>query len=186
MIGFAFPLDTTEDEAFMVTDNTIGSEAASSDATPSHQIQSQPAFVVVGMACRASNDRPETVRTFWQRLLAEGGWDRIPNKADSRIISLYTDFETDHTGDYTLLIGARVTDAETVPEDMVAIQVPPARYAVFTSVGPMPDALLATWQRVWDSNLVRAYTTDFDVYPEPPATAERDGVLSFVALAAQG
>ena len=169
-----------------MTDKASDSEAASSDGTLGHQIQSQPAFVVVGMACRASNERPETVQAFWQRLLAEGGWERIPNKADHRIISLYTDFETDHTGDYTLLIGARVTDVETVPEDMVAIQVPPARYAVFKSVGPMPDALLATWQRVWDSGLVRAYTTDFDVYPEPPATADSDGVLSFVALAAQG
>ena len=169
-----------------MTDNDIESEAASSAVTPGHHIQSQPAFAVIGMACRADNDRPETVGAFWQRLFAEGIWDRIPNKADDRIISLYTDFETDHTGAYTLLIGARVTDVDTVPEDMVAIQVPPARYAVFTSTGPMPDALLATWQRVWDSGLVRAYTTDFDVYPEPPATAESDGVLSFVALAGQG
>ena len=169
-----------------MTDNAIDNGAASSGRTPGHEIQSQPAFTVVGMACRASNDHPETVGAFWQRLSAEGVWDRIPNKADHRIISLYTDFETDHTGSYTLLVGARVTDVEAVPDDMVVINVPPARYAVFKSTGPMPDALLATWRRVWDSGLVRAYTTDFDVYPEPPATAEEHGVLSFVALAGQG
>ena len=51
-------------------------------------------------------------------------------------------------------------------------------YKVYTAKGKMPDAVVNQWMEIWsDSELKRAYTSDFEVYGEKsqdPANAEVD------------
>ena len=88
----------------------------------------------------------------WQRVMSEKLIERIPNRADSNIIAVYTDYESDANGEYTFLIGAKVTSADSVPEGMIAKQVPAARYAIFTSKkGPVWEVVPKIWQRTWST-----------------------------------
>jgi len=40
-------------------------------------------------------------------------------------------------------------DGDQVPEGLTAVQIPPARWAVFTSVGPMPGAIQSLFVRIF-------------------------------------
>lgn len=97
----------------------------------------QESFTVVGIATRTSNAKERTAEGVigkqWQRLMKEALLATIPNKADGNIVALYTEYASDKDGEYSYVLGARVTNAERIPAGMVAKSVPAGRYAVFTS-----------------------------------------------------
>ena len=137
---------------------------------------------VIGIALRASNSRPAEIGAHWQRFWAEGVPGRVPNKVREEVISLYTDYEGDHTQPYTLIAGCPVTSLDDVPDGMEGRTIPSARYARLVARGTMPAAVVSVWQWVWASDLDRSYTADFDVYGTAaldPASAEAE---TFVAV----
>ena len=97
----------------------------------------EPGFTVVGISSRTSNGKEMSgkgvIPQQWDRFIKEGMLGQIPNKVDSNILAVYTDYESDANGEYTFLIGARVSSADDVPLGMVARKVPAGRYAVFIS-----------------------------------------------------
>ena len=136
----------------------------------------QEAFMVVGIAVRTSNAEQMTparpIGKQWERLMGEGLLATIPNKADAKIIAVYTNYASDKDGEYTYLLGARVTKVENLPAGMTARNIPAGRYAVFTSErGPVQKIVVETWQRVWatpknELGGDRSYKADFEVYDE--------------------
>ncbi len=128
-------------------------------------------LTVAGVAVRTANRAeadPETasIPALWQRFFKEQ--KRIPSRRDQDvIIAVYTAYENDHTGEYSLIVGAEVSAATVVPQGLVSVDVPPGRYLVFTAEGEMPAALINTWIEIWEyfsrtSNYQRAYTADFE------------------------
>jgi predicted transcriptional regulator YdeE len=136
----------------------------------------QEGFTVVGIAVRTSNAEQMTperpIGKQWERLFKEGVLAAIPNKADGNIVALYTEYASDKDGEYTYVLGARVTKVESVPAGMVAKNVPAGRYAVFTSErGPVQTVVVEMWRRVWATPKSalggdRTYKTDFEVYDQ--------------------
>src|SRR5580704_8211322 len=136
----------------------------------------QEGFTVVGIAVRTSNAEQMTpqrpIGKQWERLFKEGVLAAIPNKSDGNIVALYTEYASDKDGDYTYVLGARVTKVESVPAGMVAKNVPAGRYAVFTSEkGPVQKVVVEMWQKVWATpkNALggeRSYKADFEVYDQ--------------------
>src|SRR5580704_5611236 len=136
----------------------------------------QEEFTVVGIAVRTSNAEQMTperpIGKQWERLFKEGVLAAIPNKADGNIVALYTEYASDKDGEYTYVLGARVTKVENLPAAMVAKNVPAGRYAMFTSErGPVQTVVVEMWRRVWampKSALGgdRTYKADFEVYDQ--------------------
>lgn len=136
----------------------------------------QDEFTVVGIAVRTSNAEQMTparpIGKQWERLMGEGLLAAIPNKADGKIVALYSEYANDEDGQYTYLLGARVKKAENLPAGMVAKNVPAGRYAVFTSErGPVEKVVVDLWRRVWatpknELGGDRNYKADFEVYDE--------------------
>ena len=136
----------------------------------------QEAFTVVGIAARTSNAKEGTAEGVigkqWQRLMKEGLLAEIPNKADGNIVAVYTEYASDKDGEYTYVLGARVTNAESIPAGMVAKKLPAGRYALFTSEkGAVQKVVVEMWQRVWSTPKSalggdRTYKADFEVYDQ--------------------
>jgi predicted transcriptional regulator YdeE len=136
----------------------------------------QEGFTVVGIAMRTSNAEQMTperpIGKQWERLFKEGVLAAIPNKADGNIVALYTEYASDKDGEYTYVLGARVTKVESVPAGMVAKNVPAGRYAMFTSErGPVQTVVVGMWRRVWVTPKSalggdRTYKADFEVYDQ--------------------
>ncbi len=132
-------------------------------------------FTMVGIEARTSNAREMTgagvIPAMWERLRNDNLLSEIHNRADSRIIALYTDYESDKDGPYTYVLGAKVTPAEHIPAGMVSKKVDSGTYAMFTAEGvPPPRMAVDLWKRIWSLEkpgpLSRAYKTDFEIYYE--------------------
>lgn len=140
------------------------------------QVLEQEGFTVVGIAARTSNAKEMTAEGVigkqWGQLMQAGLLAKIPNKADQNIVAVYTDYASDKDGDYTYLLGARVTSDSDVPAGMVAKQIPAGRYAVFTTdKGPGPKVLPEAWMRInalpkTATGGDRLYRADFEVYDQ--------------------
>ena len=140
----------------------------------SHTIKNQSEFTVVGIPLRTSNDTAmQEIGVHWQKFYATGVLGNISDKANDSVVALYTDYESDHTKPYTLILGARVNHAAgapaDMPEDMIAKKIPAAKYAVFPVTGEMPAAIPETWMRIWNTELDRTYVGDFELYENQPS-----------------
>lgn len=63
-----------------------------------------------------------------------------------------------------MIFKCQVNALTQVPEGMVAKIVPAASYAVFPAVGEYPKSLIETWQKIWQTDVKRTYTGDYEVY----------------------
>ena len=144
-------------------------------------------FTVIGLEARTSNSEEGAgdgpISKLWRRLQSDNFPAQIPNRLDSRIIAVYSDYESDKDGPYTYLLGAKVSSAKEVPAGMVSRTVVPGMYAMFTAEGgPPPEMVVNLWKRIWSlekpDQLHRAYKTDYEVHytgsPNAPATPRVD------------
>src|SRR3974390_274011 len=127
--------------------------ARSGDSTMNPRIVQQTAFTVIGISSRTTNAKEMTadgvIGKQWGRLMQEGLLAKIPNKADQSIVAVYTDYASDHNGEYTFILGARVTSDANVPPGMVAKKIPAGKFALFTSdKGPAPQVVPALWMKI--------------------------------------
>ncbi len=128
---------------------------------------------LIGIEARTSNDdASDEIPHLWEQFFTENIKDKIPNKISADILSLYTEYESDYTKPYTIVLGCKVKDFSDVPEGMVSKIIPASKFAVFTAKGKMPDELVKTWQFIWSSELERTYSGDFDVYTEKYSSDE--------------
>jgi len=149
-------------------------------------------FIVVGISIRTTNAKEMSgngvIARQWDRFMKEGLLNKVPNKVDSNILAVYSDYESDVNGAYSFLLGARVSSADNVPSGMVAKQVPAGRYAVFTSEkGLVGKVVPETWSRIWavpksapGGN--RAYQADFEVYDQRAADPQNAQVDVYVGI----
>jgi predicted transcriptional regulator YdeE len=92
----------------------------------------------------------------------------------------YTDYESDHTGDYTYFVGEEVTSFDPKPpEGFVKLVIPKQQYVKFTTKpAPMPDVIVNAWGAIWamspkELGGERGYLTDFEVYDERAADHQK-------------
>ncbi len=137
----------------------------------------QKEFTVVGISARTNNAQEAAgngvIAKQWDRFYKEGILEKIPNKADSAIYAVYGDYASDRNGEYTYIIGTRVSEAGATPSGMVAKTISAGKYADVTSErGPIPRVIVEAWQQIWsleDQGQLggkRAYKTDFEVYDQ--------------------
>jgi len=156
------------------------------------QIVEQTGFTVVGIAIRTSNANEKSgkgvIPQQWDRFMNERLLGKIPNKVDSNILAVYTDYENDANGAYTFMLGARVSSTDSVPPGMVAKKIPAARYAVFISeTGFVGKVVPETWSRIWavpkaEPGGNRTYKADFEVYDQRAANPQNAEVNIYVGI----
>jgi predicted transcriptional regulator YdeE len=139
------------------------------------KVEEQKSFSVIGLAVRTNNQQEATgqgeIPRLWQRFMQEGTADKIPNRADQNLLAVYTDYESDQTGEYTYLIGARVTSTADVPAGLTLKEIPAGPYAILQSEsGPLQQVVPKIWTKIWsmsakDLGGERAFKADYEVYP---------------------
>ena len=150
------------------------------------------AFTVVGISARTSNAKEMTAEGVigkqWGRIFQEGLLAKIPNKVDQNIVAVYTDYAGDHNGDYTFLLGARVTSDADVPAGMVAKRIPAGKFAAFTSEkGPAPKVVPELWMKINSLPKTavggdRVYGADFEIYDERASDPQNLQMDAYVGI----
>jgi predicted transcriptional regulator YdeE len=156
------------------------------------RVVQQDGFTVIGIAARTNNAREASsdgvIGKQWARFMQEGVLGKIPNKLDHSIVAVYTDYASDHNGDYTFVLGAKVSSTADLPDGLVATKVPGGRYVVFTSEkGPGPKVVPELWKKI---NALpksatggnRAYRADFEIYDERAADPQNLQVDVYVGI----
>jgi predicted transcriptional regulator YdeE len=163
------------------------------EAAMEPRVVEQPEFSVIGIQVRTSNAKEVTgggaIPKQWERFFKEGIADKIPNKVDSTIYAVYTNYASDYNGEYDFIIGMKVSSVSDVPPGMVAKKVPKGRYAIVASAkGPVAQVVPQAWQRVYslDDNKqlggARAYKADFELYDQRSQNPQDSQVDLYVGL----
>jgi predicted transcriptional regulator YdeE len=129
------------------------------------EVETLPEFLIVGYPIRTDNVRAQTdIAQAWQHIMRNNVLEKIPNRIDRDIFALYTDYEADHNGPYTYILGCRVSEAPSLADGLVLRKVPTQQYAHMRLKGRFPQRLQKGWTEIWNSKLPRTYATDFEQY----------------------
>jgi predicted transcriptional regulator YdeE len=139
------------------------------------KVENQDSFTVVGLTVRTNNAAEAggqgKIRALWEGAMNNGQLQQVPNQAGDGFVVVYTDYASDHTGDYNYTLGVRVSSADQVPAGFVVRKIEAGRYAVIQSqTGPPEQVTPALWQHInaltpQQLGGTRAYETDFETYP---------------------
>lgn len=122
-------------------------------------------FRVIGPSTRTKNCDEFNIKTakipnLWQQFASAN------LTSQATIFGVYSDYESDANGLYTLTVGIASDDAQ-VQFNSIIIQT--GNYLVFEAIGPMPSTVIATWKHIWDyfakeNEYQRNFISDFEAY----------------------
>ena len=132
-------------------------------------------FKVIGIETRTNNkleSDPSTSRIakLWNKYFTEKVETKIPNKNnETKFMGVYTDYESDVNGEYSLIVCKEVKNLDTIPESFTGRNIEKAKYLKFTHNGEMPGIVFEAWKYIWEyfsesDKYERAYSSDFELY----------------------
>jgi len=143
-------------------------------------------FKIVGISVRTTNENNQAmsdIPALWNKFLSENLIEKIPNKLTSEIYCVYTEYEKDHTKPYTTLLGCKVENLNEIPEGMIGKEFEAGKYQKFTAKGDTTKGVVVQeWLKIWNSDLERTYTADFEIYGEKAQNPENAEVDIYVAI----
>ncbi|MHD0314231.1 effector binding domain-containing protein [Fusobacterium varium] len=87
---------------------------------------------------------------------------KIPKDKELNKYAVYSEYESDYKGDYTLFIGVDKIDSHK------EIIIEEENYKIFSVDNSSPYGVIMAWQKIWEMEeqglLNRAYTVDYEKY----------------------
>ena len=144
-------------------------------------------FCIVGISIRTTNSNGQSMKDIselWEEFFTKQISSNIQNKVSEDIYCIYTDYESDYTGEYTTIIGCNVSTADRIPEGLVLKEIRPSNYRVYTSEGDITKSVGETWMSIWQegTNIDRIYQSDFDVYGNDKTNSESRIVKTYLSI----
>lgn len=137
---------------------------------------SLPEINLVGLTARTNNMaemNPSTakIKPTMEKFFGEKIQEKIQNKKNpGKIFAVYTQYESDFTGDYTYFMGEEVTSLKEIEKGLETLTLPGQEYVTFTSEpGTLPGVVIEMWQKIWQMDPAslggtRGYVADFEIY----------------------
>ncbi|MFD2553402.1 GyrI-like domain-containing protein [Sphingobacterium tabacisoli] len=143
-------------------------------------------FELIGISILTSNDPGKAeldIPTLWERFFAEDIINKIPNRTTSSIYCVYTDYESDHTQPYRVLLACPVSTIDEIPDGMLAHRIDKGKFHKFTVKGDMKDNIIYNkWLDIWESGLDRTFQSDYEVYDERSQDRSNAEVDIFIGI----
>jgi AraC family transcriptional regulator len=137
-----------------------------------YKIIEKEAFELAGKAIRVTTKDGHNfkqVSKFWEDSRKDGTMEKIcEHVGASGVFGVCLDFE-EHLEEFTYMIG--IEREGDIPADFALIQVPAATWAVFTSVGALPEAIQEVTRRIFSewfpaTGYIHDNAPELEVYPE--------------------
>ena len=132
-----------------------------------YRIEEKEDIRTVGVVIKASQEN-NPIPDFWGECYENGTAEKLCKTSPGKpLIGICCNMNNDGTFNY--MIGIETTAA--VPDGMSELIIPKSTWAIFESVGPMPEAIQNVWQRIYSEFLPQgiyshAGTPDLEVYFE--------------------
>ncbi|WP_172200700.1 effector binding domain-containing protein [Campylobacter sp. RM16188] len=125
-------------------------------------VELKEGFEICGLKIRTDNasemNGEGRIADLWREFLNSG------YNGTDEICAVYHEYESDLNGSYSLLVGTKGSP-RGVYEKVIAKA---GKYAVFSKEGAGENTVIELWREIWEffenSNLKRAYVTDFEKY----------------------
>ncbi len=133
---------------------------------------------MVGLSAVTGNNDPqmgEIIGGLWKDFYQNGIYSNVRNKVNDYSIGLYSDYSEDS---YSVTVGNEVSSAEN-PE-LVRKIIPAGSYARFSISGNAVAAVAQAWNEIWQMDLNRSYTADFEEYLN--SDMENSNINIYIAL----
>ena len=144
-------------------------------------------FHVIGISVTTTNENNQAmtdIGQLWQKFMSEGIASKIPNKLGSEILSIYTNYQGDHTKPYDTILACKVASLDDIPDGMVGQTFQGGDYAHFDCQGDLTQGVVyGAWVDIWQKGLDRRFTADFEVYGDKAQDPKNAEVDIFVAVA---
>jgi predicted transcriptional regulator YdeE len=152
------------------------------------------AFQVIGIETRTRNaDEADSATAricgLWERFFRENVRAKIPHQVGGNaILAVYSDYESDEKGSYSLTIGCEVSSRDEVPEGLTGRTILASKYAVFTTEkGALPEIVIDAWQAIWGMDRdrlggERRFSGDFEVYDKRTLDPSQAQVDIYIAI----
>ena len=142
---------------------------------------------IIGIETRTTNQNGQAMQDIgglWHRFYSENIISRISNAVNSNVYAIYTDYESDYTGEYTTLLGLEVSSLDEIPSGLVGREFPKQNFKRFLAKGAMPQAVAEAWQKIWeqDKELNRLYQYDYELYTEKSQQGDLSEVEIFIGV----
>lgn len=123
--------------------------------------------LVAALCARTSNDSPDMtgiIGGLWQKFYSPDCYPLITGKVNAKALGIYTDYENDEKGEYTVAVGCEISEVGEMPEAARVVAIPKGKYARFVVRGNMLTAVQDFWVQLWGMSLNRSFTCDFEEY----------------------
>lgn len=143
---------------------------------------------IIGISARTTNANGQSakdIEALWEKFWGEEIQNQIPNKLSDDIYAVYTNYETDFTGQYDTIIGLPVNSLDHIPAGMLGITIETDMYNKFVSKGKMPETVFNTWLEIWGNkefNLKRAYKADFTIHDKKYYDGDNAEVETYISV----
>ncbi|MBO9597643.1 MAG: GyrI-like domain-containing protein [Cohnella sp.] len=157
------------------------------------RVEVHPAFTLAGISVVTTNEAElsgegRIGKLFERYYSRDMGSQLAPYAQRQDLYNCYFNYEQGDAGRYEVLVGVSVREPsqEPYPESVTTFTVPAAKYAVFvTERGPVFEVVQRAWSGIWQWSRQpgneRAFTGDFELYPEN--TNPNDGQVEiYIAL----
>ncbi|MFA6225631.1 MAG: effector binding domain-containing protein [Methanoregula sp.] len=98
---------------------------------PVFTVKKMPAKIVMGIKRRTSNADGQSVVDIpacWQDFPSQKVAAKIPNRAKTpAFFAVYSEYDSDWTGEYAFMIGSEVTKADKSPKGLAVTRIPARR-----------------------------------------------------------
>ncbi len=139
--------------------------------------------IIEGIEVRTTNQNGKSIKDIgetWQKLFTQGIYDTIQNKVNNKTIGLYTDYELDYTKPYIFVAGAEVSSK--TDSTLVNKVIKKGKYAKFVIKGDVQNSVGQAWQEIWNMDLKRKYTCDFEEYQNNSEDMKNQEIHIYIAL----
>lgn len=127
--------------------------------------------IVEGISIRTTNQDGKSIQdigALWQKFYAEGEYNKIENKVNNKAIGLYTDYEGDYTKPYNFIACSEVNKKSENMENRI--------------IGDVQKSVGEAWGKIWNMNLERKYTCDFEEYQNNTEDMQKQKIHIYIAI----
>ncbi|MDC7223174.1 MAG: AraC family transcriptional regulator [Spirochaetales bacterium] len=115
-----------------------------------YKLERKSPFKVLGRSLKTSSEEGRSEREipqFWDTLVQEGVTKRLASYSSDygKMLGVCFDEKPDHTLEYALSVPWK---GEGDKADFEVWEIPEAEWAIFESIGPLPEAVQNTWKRI--------------------------------------
>ena len=141
--------------------------------------------LIEGICVKTTNQNGKAMKDIgqlWQKFFMDGAYHKIENKVNDKTVGLYTEYEGDYTKPYSFITGCEVNKKSENMENRVIKVIPKGKYAKFTIIGDIQKAVGEAWGKIWNMELKRKYTCDFEEYQSNTEDIQKQEIYIYIAI----